>query len=65
MKGCADLAEHLKFQCCGSCHDDADELDYDMCYCEFNGEEYEVCCAGWEAIQQDNEASKGAGSNEA
>ena len=30
--------------CCQSCHEDADEWGYDLCYFRFNGIEYEVCC---------------------
>ena len=44
MKTCADFRS-LGVRCCGSCHEDADELGYDMCQRETAaGEFVEVCC---------------------
>ena len=33
-----------KPDCCGSCHNDADDYDYDLAEIKFGADEYVVCC---------------------
>jgi len=54
MKYCNDLKKIIDFNCCDSCHDDLDYGYDDMIYCDFQGEEYHICCAGYNAIEAFN-----------
>lgn len=35
----------LTFNCCGSCHDDWETIDYEACYVTIDSAEWHVCCA--------------------
>ena len=54
MKTCKDLAKLIDFSCCISCHEDDDDWGYDMFEIEFQNEEYYVCCAGANAVEDEN-----------
>lgn len=55
MGGCAEVSDRLGIDdayCCGSCHVDADEYDYNLCEIESDDltAYYEVCCAIRQAV---------------
>ena len=50
MKYCGDLK--LEFNCCNACHDDHNEMRYDLLDETYQGDEYYVCCAESTAIDK-------------
>jgi hypothetical protein len=52
MSNCEEVKELLGLpdtECCGSCHEDCDEYNYDLCEVAIGGRDYFVCCKVWVA----------------
>ena len=61
MLGCAEAVKKFSLDtiCCVSCHDDANDIGYEMCWLEEGSQEYEVCCVVKNAVATRMEAKDG------
>jgi len=54
--GCEEAAKRfgIPFECCTSCHEDADEWGFNLCTIEAIEGYFSVCCEIWKAYENKN-----------